>query len=111
VHAGGELLSAFNGNFFRPELARRPGSAQNARKIHIFVPGAKFGCFRLYPPTMPNSRCPVCPSKHVQWLSGLSKHAQADYCRCGDCGHVWNVPKDNPDDPPHHVTPLPEEPV
>jgi hypothetical protein len=33
-----------------------------------------------------------------------------DYCRCGDCGHVWNVPKDNPDDPPRHVTPLLEDP-
>jgi hypothetical protein len=32
-----------------------------------------------------------------------------DY-RCSDCGHVWNVPKDNPDDPPRHVTPLPDEP-
>jgi hypothetical protein len=42
--------------------------------------------------------------------SGVSKDAQVDYYRCGECGHVWNVPKDNPDDPPHHVTPLPEEP-
>jgi hypothetical protein len=28
-----------------------------------------------------------------------------DYYRCGDCGHVWNVPKD-PDAEPQHVTPL-----
>jgi hypothetical protein len=40
-------LSVFNDNFFHPELARRPGSAQNARTIHIFMPGAKFGCFRF----------------------------------------------------------------
>jgi hypothetical protein len=40
-------LSAFNDNFFRPELTRRPGSGRNSRKTHVFVPGAKFGCFRL----------------------------------------------------------------
>ena len=38
-------MSAFNDTYFRPELARRPGSGQNARTTHIFVPGAKFGCF------------------------------------------------------------------
>jgi hypothetical protein len=29
------------------ETGLTPGSAQNARKTHIFVPGAKFGCFRF----------------------------------------------------------------
>jgi predicted nucleic acid-binding Zn ribbon protein len=45
-----------------------------------------------------------------KWLPGPSKDAHVDYYRCDDCGHVWNVPKDNPDDPLCHVTPLPEEP-
>jgi transposase-like protein len=54
-----------------------------------------------------DSRCPACRSKHVQWLPGPSEDAEVDYYRCADCGHVWNVPKDRPDDPPHHVTPLP----
>jgi hypothetical protein len=40
----------------------------------------------------------------------VSKDAEVNYYRCGDCGHVWNVPKDNPDDPPRHVTRLPGEP-
>jgi hypothetical protein len=35
--------------------------------------------------------------------------AHFDYYRCGDCAHVWSVPKDSPDDPPRHVTPLPEK--
>ena len=48
-------LSAFNDNFFRPELARRPGSAHNPHNTHGFVLGAKFGWFRFYPPTMPHS--------------------------------------------------------
>jgi transposase-like protein len=66
--------------------------------------------FRFDPPTMPHSSCPACQSKHVQWLSGPSKFAQVDYYRCRDCGHVWNVRKDNPGDPPRNVTPLPEKP-
>jgi hypothetical protein len=103
-------LSAFPDNFFLPELARRAGSAHNARTTHIFVAGAKFGWFRFYPFTMSHSRCPACQSKHVQWLPGVSKDAEVNYYRCGDCGHVWNVPKDNPDDPPRHVTRLPGEP-
>jgi hypothetical protein len=40
-------LSAFPDNFFLPELARRAGSAHNARKTHLFVAGATFGCFRF----------------------------------------------------------------
>jgi transposase-like protein len=62
------------------------------------------------PFTMPHSRCPACQSTHVQWLPDVSKDAEVNYYRCGDCGHVWNVPKDNPDDPPRHVTRLPGEP-
>jgi hypothetical protein len=68
----------------------------------FFVAGAKFGCFRVYPPTMPHSRCPACRSKHFQWIPGPSQHVQVDYYSCGDCGHVWNVPKEIPTI--HHAT-------
>jgi DNA-directed RNA polymerase subunit M/transcription elongation factor TFIIS len=90
------------------ELARRPESA----KMHAQLTSscwARHLDVSFYRP-MPHSRCPACQSKHVQWLPEVSKDAEVDYYRCGDCGHVWNVPKDRPDDPPHHVTPLPEKP-
>jgi hypothetical protein len=58
------------------------------------------------PDQMSHSRCPACGSKHVQWLEDTSKDAYVDYYRCNDGGHVWSVPKDNPDAEPHHVTPL-----
>jgi hypothetical protein len=46
---------------------------------------------------MGDETCPACPrcfSGHVHWLEHSSKDAWVDYCRCNDCGHVWNIAKD-----------------
>jgi hypothetical protein len=55
---------------------------------------------------MPNGCCPICGGIFVRWLEELSKSAYVIYYRCETCAHVWNVPKDDPDAAPHHVTPL-----
>jgi hypothetical protein len=45
----------------------------------------------------------VCQVPTIRWLEESSKYAYVNYYRCEACGHVWNVPKDNPDAPPKHV--------
>jgi uncharacterized Zn finger protein len=50
--------------------------------------------------------CVACGSQHVVWLPDSSILASVNYFRCGECGYVWNVPKDYPNDPPNHVTPV-----
>jgi hypothetical protein len=37
--------------------------------------------------------------------------ASVNYFRCGDCEHLWNVPKGKPDDPPRDVTSSPGKPL
>jgi hypothetical protein len=55
--------------------------------------------------------CPACESKHVQWRVAASRDLDFNCYRCNDRGHVWNVPKGKPDDPPRHLTPLPGKPL
>ena len=42
--------------------------------------------------------CPVC-ERSARWLDAASQDAHVDYYRCDGCGHVWNVPKGQPDAP------------
>jgi DNA-directed RNA polymerase subunit M/transcription elongation factor TFIIS len=56
---------------------------------------------------MPRTRCPACGSILVQWLEETGKDSNVDYYRCGDCGHEWDVPKEDPVATPQHVTPPP----
>jgi predicted Zn finger-like uncharacterized protein len=40
------------------------------------------------------TRCPHCQSLRVVRLPHSSNASvDADYFRCGSCGHVWTVPK------------------
>src|SRR5262245_15802058 len=62
------------------------------------------------PRAMPHPACPACLSTRVRWLAETSKRTYVDYYyRCGDCGHVWSVPKNNPDAKPRHMKPLSRE--
>jgi hypothetical protein len=60
-------LSAFNDNFFRPELARRPGSAHNPHNTH-----ASCWARNLDGSASIRSRCPTPPSDFcVEWRDRL----------------------------------------
>ena len=58
---------------------------------------------------MPSGCCPSCGGIFVLWLEELSKSAYVIYYRCETCAHVCDVPQNDPDAAPHHVTPLPAE--
>ena len=49
--------------------------------------------------------CPSCHASSPRFLPATSQHADVNYYRCDPCGHVWTIPKSNPDGPPHHITP------
>jgi hypothetical protein len=53
---------------------------------------------------MPIRPCPKCHSTTPRFLEDTSKEAFVWYYRCQSCGHVWIVPKDNPDGPIRDVT-------
>jgi len=46
---------------------------------------------------MPVRPCPECQTPTPRLLEAVSKVAEVWYYRCGACGHIWNVPKANPD--------------
>ena len=48
--------------------------------------------------------CSECYAAHGRWLPASSAAAMADYFRCGYCGHVWTLPKGQPDALPVAVT-------
>ena len=54
---------------------------------------------------MPIRPCPTCANQTPRELDSLSKVAYVYYYRCEPCGHVWTLPKDNPDAPTRTVTP------
>jgi hypothetical protein len=54
---------------------------------------------------MPRTRCPACGSIFGEWLEEPSKSGVVDLYRCQTCAYSWNVPKEDPDAPPH-VKPL-----
>ena len=54
---------------------------------------------------MPIRACPQCFRATPKHLEASSKDACVNYYRCEGCGHVWNVPKDDPGGVPHAVTP------
>jgi len=41
--------------------------------------------------------CSECYAAHGRWLPASSAAAMVDYYRCGYCGHVWTLPKAQPD--------------
>ena len=41
--------------------------------------------------------CSECHAGHGRWLPASSAAAMVDYYRCGYCGHVWTLPKGQPD--------------
>jgi hypothetical protein len=51
-----------------------------------------------------HTKCPDCRGAKVARLDVASAEARVHYYRCGECGHVWNIPKDDPDAPPRSVT-------
>lgn len=53
---------------------------------------------------MPICPCPQCHMPVPRWLEATSKDATVNYYRCNACGHVWTVPKDDPNAPPNDVT-------
>jgi len=56
-------------------------------------------------PPMPVRPCPQCRNPTARLLESASEHAHVWYYRCEKCGHVWNVPKNDPDATPRPVTP------
>jgi uncharacterized Zn finger protein len=53
---------------------------------------------------MPVKLCPHCGAPTARLLTGVSTEAIVNYYRCLACGHVWTVPKDDPDAPTRDVT-------
>jgi hypothetical protein len=51
----------------------------------------------------PRAVCPLCVSPIVHFMPVASKIADVDYFMCGDCLHIWNVPKHR-DEPIQFVT-------
>ena len=47
--------------------------------------------------------CPNCQRVASCLLDSASHDARVDYYRCSSCGHVWNVPKDDPQAEPRIV--------
>jgi len=42
------------------------------------------------------AKCPHCHSPRVVRLQHASDAStETDYYRCGSCGHIWTVPKQN----------------
>jgi hypothetical protein len=58
---------------------------------------------------MPIRPCPLCGEQTPRLLESASAHAWVNYYSCGQCKHVWNIPKDKPDGPIQHVTPPPDK--
>jgi hypothetical protein len=58
---------------------------------------------------MPSQPCPQCKAAAPRLLDATSKHASVLYYRCAKCGHVWTVPKYDPDGPITHITITPKE--
>jgi len=58
---------------------------------------------------MPIRPCPQCQTQTARVLDAASALAHVWYYRCDACGHVWNVPKTNPDGPIVHVTVPPND--
>ena len=45
---------------------------------------------------MPLRPCPICRHSTPRWLETCSQDAYVNYYRCEPCGHVWTVPKNDP---------------
>jgi uncharacterized Zn finger protein len=58
---------------------------------------------------MPIRPCPQCKAQTPRLLDKTSDGASVWYYRCEKCGHVWTVPKWDPDGPISHVTITPKE--
>ena len=56
---------------------------------------------------MPIRPCPECMHPTPRQLENVSADAQVWYYRCDSCGHVWNIPKSDPNAPPRAVTSRP----
>ena len=53
---------------------------------------------------MPLRSCPECQRPAPRYLEGSSANASVDYYRCEACGHVFHIPKGQPDASPTSVT-------
>jgi hypothetical protein len=53
---------------------------------------------------MPMDLCPKCLKPEPKWLESTSAMAVVNYYRCDGCGHVWHIPKAEPDARPTSVT-------
>lgn len=58
---------------------------------------------------IPIRPCPRCQTPTVRLLELASKQAWVFYYRCEVCGHVWNIPKNDPDAPPRDVIIAPDK--
>ena len=48
---------------------------------------------------MPVRPCPECQNPTPRLLDAASQGAYVWYYLCSKCGHLWNVPKNDPDGP------------
>ena len=55
---------------------------------------------------MPYRPCPNCAAHTPRLLEATSTEAYVWYLRCGTCGHVWTVSRED-GTIVHHVTPIP----
>jgi hypothetical protein len=53
---------------------------------------------------MPTLGCPDCGQPTTRYLLTPSDIAIVNYYRCDDCGHMFSLPKYDPDAPPRHLT-------
>jgi hypothetical protein len=53
---------------------------------------------------MPTRPCPECQQPAPRHLPHSSRDATTNYYRCGGCGFVFTVDKDQPDGPHRDVT-------
>ena len=53
---------------------------------------------------MPIRPCPRCSHPTPRMLEECSKDAFVYYYRCGACGNVWSIQKQDPDVPIRSVT-------
>jgi uncharacterized Zn finger protein len=57
---------------------------------------------------VPLKPCPICRHEAPRMLDAPSKVATVTYYRCNPCGHVWHIPKNDPDGPIVVVTDEPK---
>ena len=68
------------------------------------APSRRGTASRKFEAPMSARPCPTCHAPAPRWLENSSAGADVDYFRCEICGHVWCLPKGEPNALPRTVT-------